>query len=110
MVRRYGVAMADAEPTDEDLETAEEPEFDDEPILPTSAVSKFRRTGAGAVLGGVALGLRDIFDPVVREEAPMMQEAPGEPDNPRAVDAHLDPDDPTSSSVTVRPWRFEESE
>ena len=81
-------------------------DFDDEPIPTSSAVGKFRRTGAGAVLNGVALGLRDVFDPVVKEEAPMIQEAPGEPDTPRQVDAHLDPDDPALSSVTVRPWLF----
>ena len=35
---------------------------------------------------------------------PFVQDADGEPDHPRHVDAHLDPDDPSASSVTVRPW------
>lgn len=74
-------------------------------ILPSSGIQKFRRnTAVGAVLNGMALGLRDIFDPINREEAPIVQDASGEPDQPRHVDAHLDPDDPASSSVTVRPW------
>ena len=74
-------------------------------ILPSSGVQKFRRnTAMGAVLNGMALGLRDVFDPVKREEAPIVQDADGEPDHPRHVDAHLDPDDPSASSVTVRPW------
>lgn len=74
-------------------------------ILPSTGVQKFRRNSAvGAVLNGMALGLRDVFDPVKREEPPIHQDAPGEPPNPRHVDAHLDPDDPTASSVTVRPW------
>ena len=58
-----------------------------------------------AALNGMALGLRDVFDPVVREEPPIVQDAPGEPHEPRHVDAHLDPDNPAASSVTVRPWR-----
>lgn len=74
-------------------------------ILPSSGVQKFRRsTAMGAVLNGMALGLRDVFDPVKREEAPIVQDASGEPDVPRHVDAHLDPDDPAASSVTVRQW------
>jgi len=74
-------------------------------ILPSTGVQKFRRnTAVGAVLNGMALGLRDVFDPVKREEAPIVQDADGEPDVPRHVDAHLDPDDPAASSVTVRPW------
>lgn len=74
-------------------------------ILPSSGVQKFRRnTAVGAVLNGMALGLRDVFEPVQREEAPIVQDALGEPDTPRHVDAHLDPDDPAASSVTVRPW------
>lgn len=78
---------------------------DDTEIEPSTAVQRFRRnTAAGAVLSGMALGLREVFDPVEREEAPIVQDAPGEPDVPRHVDAHLDPDDPTASSVTVRPW------
>lgn len=90
--------------TDVDLET----DIDESEITPSSAVGKFRRTSAGAVLNGVALGLRDVFDPVIREEAPIQQEAPGAPPEPRSVDTHLDPDDPTASSVTLRPWLIEE--
>lgn len=83
-------------------------EVDDTEITPSSAVGKFRRTSAGAVLNGVALGLRDVFDPVIREEAPVEQDAPGAPPEPRSVDTHLDPDDPAASSVTLRPWLIEE--
>ncbi|MFN8051812.1 MAG: hypothetical protein U0Q22_10270 [Acidimicrobiales bacterium] len=88
------------------MQSDEDAAFDeDDEILPSSGVGKFRRnTVAGAVMNGVALGLRDVFDPVVREEAPIVQDAPGEPDDPRHVDTHLDPDDPVASTVTVRPW------
>ena len=79
-------------------------------IQPSSSVGKFRRTGTGMVLNGMALGLAEVFDPTLREEAPIVQEAPGEPDIPRAVDAFIDLDDPAASSVVVRSWRFEVTE
>ena len=76
-------------------------------IQPSSAVGRFRRTGTGMVLQGMALGLAEVFDPTVREEAPIVQEAPGEPDIPRPVDAYIDLENPAGSSVVVRSWRFE---
>ncbi|HNI34990.1 MAG TPA: hypothetical protein PLV93_06290 [Microthrixaceae bacterium] len=98
-----GPEVDDGGTVDPDLDAALD---DRSEILPSSGVQKFRRnTAVGAVLNGMALGLRDVFDPVVREEPPIVQDAPGEPHEPRHVDAHLDPDDPAASSVTVRPWR-----
>ena len=83
--------------SDEIIETTE-------PIEPSSAIGQFRQnTVAGAILGGVAIGLRDIFDPVVREEAPIVQDWAGDPPRPRPIDVDLDPDDPSASSVLVRP-------
>jgi hypothetical protein len=94
-----------AEEFADDESAGDDPDFGDEPILPSSRVGRFQRnTSSGAVLTGIALGLRDIFDPTVKEEAPIVQDAPGEPPNPRHVTADLDPDDPAASSVTVRPW------
>ena len=78
---------------------------DREDITPSSRVGKFRQTSAGAVLNGVALGLRDVFDPGrPRGSTDHAGRLLGEPDRLRHVDADLDPDDPTASSVTVRPW------
>lgn len=102
LLDEFDAAYERGEPLDPDTEQALDERGE---ILPSSGVQKFRRnTAVGAVLNGMALGLRDVFDPVVREEAPIVQDAAGEPDTPRHVDAHLDPDDPTNSSVTVRPW------
>ena len=95
-VEGSGTAIAGDDSTDE--------------IQPSSSVGKFRRTGTGMVLNGMALGLAEVFDPTLREEAPIVQEAPGEPDIPRAVDAFIDLDDPAASSVVVRSWRFEVNE
>jgi hypothetical protein len=95
----------DAPEAADDSDIGDDLDVGEEPILPSSRVGRFQRnTSSGAVLTGIALGLRDIFDPTVKEEAPIVQDAPGEPPNPRHVTADLDPDDPAASSVTVRPW------
>lgn len=75
----------------------------DEEIRPTSSVGRFARgTATGAILTGMAIGLQQIFDPNEHEQIAIVQPAPEEPDTPRAVEAFLDPDDPTQSSVLVR--------
>jgi hypothetical protein len=74
-------------------------------IEPSSRVGRFaRNTASGAILNAVALGLAEVFDPALKEEAPIVQDADGEPFGRRHVDAVLDPDDPSASRVTVRPW------
>ena len=93
------------EPTDQ---ADDEPVDDRTTIVPSSSVGRFRRSGAGMVLNGVALGLAEVFDGSLHEDPPIIQEAPGEPDIPRQVEAYLDPDDPSASSVVVRSWRFTE--
>ncbi len=95
------------EVTDEPFDPAESDD-DGRVIVPSSNVGKFRRTGAGMVLNGVALGLAEVFEGSLHEDPPIVQEAPSEPVTPRPVDAYLDPDDPTKSSVVVRSWRFGE--
>ena len=78
--------------------------FDDEPIAASGQLQKWRRsTASGSILGAVALGLREVFENP-REEAPIVMEAPGEPPGPRRIELDLDPDDPTASTVTYRPW------
>jgi len=91
-------------PLDDDTDEALD---DRSEIRPSSAVGKFRRTGSGAVLGAMALGLREVFE-IEKEKPPIQQDASGDPHKPRHVDAHLDPDDPAGSSVTVRPWLSEQ--
>lgn len=79
-----------------------------EPIVPSRRVDRFRTsTLPGAILNGIALGLREVLEPPKREDAPLIAEAPGDPPDPRHVETNLDPDDPAASSVTVRPWLAE---
>lgn len=78
--------------------------LDDTPIEPSGQLQRWRRgTATGSILGAVALGLREALD-TPREEAPIHQDAPGEPPGPRRFDVDLDADDPAASTLTYRPY------
>lgn len=95
------------EPMDIDGEPGVDPIDLLTPITPSARVGQFRHnTVSGAILAGVAIGLRDVFDPVDREEPPIILDWSGDPPAPRPIDVDLDPDDPAASSVTVRPHLF----
>ena len=60
------------------------------------------RSATGAILTGIALGLREALEPVRRNVAIVM-EAPGEPEEPEGpITLHFDPDDPTRTVAVVR--------
>ena len=62
-----------------------------------------KRSAAGAVLSGIALGLQQALEPK-RELPAFVMEAPGEPDDPDApIHLHFDPDDPTKTVAVIRP-------
>jgi hypothetical protein len=62
-----------------------------------------RRSAVGAIATGVALGLRDIFQPT-KIEPVMTAEAPGDPpDAANRLRVILDPDDPTKSVAILPP-------
>jgi len=62
-----------------------------------------KRSAAGAVLSGIALGLQQALEPK-RELPAFVMEAPGEPDDPDApIVLHFDPDDPTKTVAVIRP-------
>lgn len=74
---------------------------------PVTAFEAWRRRSAtGAVLTGIALGLRHALE--LQQEPPaIVQEVPGGPpgdDEPWAV--QLDHDHPEESVVVIRPWLF----
>lgn len=72
--------------------------------LPARVEAWRRRTATGALLTGIARGLGQVFEPE-REQPAIVAEAPGEPFGPpRPVEAVLDPDDPSASSLVVRRW------
>ena len=80
----------------------------DRTALPARVEAWRRRTATGALLTGIARGLGQVFEPE-REQPAIVAEAPGEPFGPpRPVEAVLDPDDPSASSLVVRQWLMDE--
>jgi hypothetical protein len=72
--------------------------------------AKKARTATGALLTGIALGLRDIFDPEKkRDTIAIEQEAPGEPEGPQRYEIRLN-SSPRDAQAIYRPWVDGESE
>jgi hypothetical protein len=66
-----------------------------------------RRSAIGALATGIALGLKDIFQPSANEPV-ITAVAPGDPPDPeRRLRVILDPDDPTKS-VAILPSRADD--
>jgi hypothetical protein len=66
--------------------------------------AKKARTATGALLTGIALGLRDIFDPEKkRDTIAIEQEAPGEPEGPQRYEIRLNTS-PRDAQAIYRPW------
>jgi hypothetical protein len=71
--------------------------------MPRPPVRK-ARTATGALLTGIALGLRDIFDPEKkRDTIAIEQEAPGEPEGPQRYEIRLN-GSPRDGQAIYRPW------
>jgi hypothetical protein len=71
---------------------------------------KRARTATGALLTGIALGLRDVFDPEKkRDTIAIEQEAPGEPEEPQRYEVHLNRS-PRDAQAIYRPWVEEDDE
>lgn len=78
-----------------------------EPRLPPAPPKK-ARTAAGALLTGIALGLRDVFDPEKKNDTiAIEQEAPAEPEGPQRYEIRLRAS-PRDSQAVYRPWVEEE--
>jgi hypothetical protein len=61
-----------------------------------------KRSATGAVMTGIALGLKEALE-LPTERPALVIEAPGEPDDPdRPIDLHFDPDDPAATVAIVR--------
>ncbi|HET6810896.1 MAG TPA: hypothetical protein VFH50_07800 [Acidimicrobiales bacterium] len=75
--------------------------------LPPRVEAWRRRTATGALLTGMVRGFGEVFEPE-RDQPAIVAEAPGEPlGPPRPLEAVLDPDDPSASSLVVRRWLME---
>jgi hypothetical protein len=71
---------------------------------------KRARTATGAILTGIALGLRDVFDPEKKNDTiAIEQEAPAEPEGPQVYEIRLK-SSPRDSRAIYRPWVKEEGE
>ncbi len=79
-----------------------EPRSDAPPPTPPSPEK--RTSMAGALMVGLALGLREVFEPKHQDRIAVEQPAPGQPLDPQRYEVHLDPSDPTSSFAIYRPW------
>jgi hypothetical protein len=65
---------------------------------------KKARTATGALLTGIALGLRDVFDPEKKKDPVAIEQvAPTEPDGPKEWEIHLRAS-PRDSQAVYRPW------
>ncbi len=75
--------------------------------LPPALEEWRRRSATGAILTGIAFGLRQALE-LPREEPAIVVEAPGEPPGPpQPMELHMDPDRPEETWVIVRPWLLE---
>ncbi len=71
------------------------------PTLPTRLVSWRRTSLVGAVMTGMAFGLREVLEPERRQQIVIEVDADGEPEH-LPIELRLDPNDPSSSWCIVR--------
>lgn len=71
--------------------------------LPSWLESWRRRSATGAVLTGIAFGVREALEPE-RDNPPIVAPAPGAPPGPQPLELHLDEDRPEDAWAVVRPW------
>lgn len=61
-----------------------------------------KRSATGAVMTGIAFGLKEALQPK-REEVALVIEAPGEPDDPdKPIDLRFDPESPADTVAIIR--------
>jgi len=63
-----------------------------------------KRTVTGALMAGIAMGLREVFEPEVHDRTAIEQPAPEQPLEPQKYEIHLDPVSAESSFAIYRPW------
>ncbi len=76
----------------------------DGPTRAAEAGGGRRRTVTGALMAGIALGLREVFEPEYHDRTAIEQPAPEQPMEPQRYELHLDPIAPESSFAIYRPW------
>lgn|GEM_PF-2823813 len=63
-----------------------------------------KRTVTGALMAGIAMGFREVFEPEYHDRTAIEQPAPEQPTEPQRYELHLDPVAPESSFAIYRPW------
>jgi hypothetical protein len=87
-----------------EAETAGDEPADDSP----TRFEKVRRSSAGVIMTGIALGLQDALA-LPKKEPAFVIKATGEPDgDPGPIDLQFDPDDPSNTVAVIRPWLADE--
>jgi hypothetical protein len=74
--------------------------------MPPPPVKK-ARTATGALLTGIALGLRDVFDPEKKRDAIAIEQEASEPEGPQRYEIRLN-SSPRDGQAIYRPWVGEE--
>lgn len=110
-----GVVADDRRPTGEDKDAPAHPSpeegsgaagEDRTTGLPPKLERWRRRSAAGAIMTGFALGLQEVFEPE-RKEPSIMLETSGTPPKDLPVDVELDGIAAKRSVVRIRPWLLE---
>jgi hypothetical protein len=92
------VAAGEGEPGARDQETGE-------PAEDSLRFDRWRRrSAAGAMMTGIAFGMQEALDRK-RKEAPIVQQADGDPSGPQGpIELQFDPDHPEKTVAVIRPW------
>jgi hypothetical protein len=77
--------------------------------LPPRIESWRRRSAAGAILTGFAMGLKEALEPQ-RQEPSIVMETSGDPPRDLPVEAEVDQIRPSDNVVKIRPWLLDEEE
>jgi hypothetical protein len=82
--------------------------FKPAPPLPKPPPRK-ARTATGALLTGIALGLRDVFDPEKKKDTIAIEQEAAEPEGPQEYEIRLN-GSPRDAQAVYRPWVGDEED
>ena len=72
--------------------------------VPSTRFDRVRRSTAGVMMTGIALGLQDALE-LPKKQPAFVIKASGQPDGPQGpIDLSFDPDDPSNTVAVIRPW------
>lgn len=93
---------SDADERDDDNDAVTDMPADHEDADVPDRFTRLRRSTAGVMMTGIALGLQDALQ-LPRTDPPFVIKASSDPDGPQGpIDLHFDPDDPTKTVAVIR--------